>query len=88
MCASLTNDLPSSESEQAKADYNRLDYGIVSLGWKAKEIMKVKTRYRTTYNRWMAANEATLRLEEELDIESRWTTDLPQSQQASVLMTE
>lgn len=51
-------------------------------------ITKVKTRYRTTYNQWTAANEATLRLEEELDIESRWTVDSPQYQQALALMTE
>ena len=51
-------------------------------------ITKVKTCYRTTYNQWTAANEATLRLEEELDIESRWTVDSPQYQQALALMTE
>ena len=58
------------------------------LGWTAKEIAQVKTRYRTTYNRWMAANESTLRLEEELNIESRWTINSPQYQEAIVLMTE
>lgn len=36
----------------------------------------------------MTANESTLRLEEELDIETRWTTDSPQYQEALVLMSE
>ena len=58
------------------------------LGWTAKEIAQVKTRYRTTYNRWMAANKSTLWLEEELNIESRWTINSPQYQEAITLMTE
>ena len=36
----------------------------------------------------MAANESTLRLEEELNIESRWTINSPQYQEAIALMTE
>lgn len=76
------------ESEEAKKEYNRLDYGIINLGWKAKEITRVKTRYRTTHSRWMAANEDTLRLEEELGIEVRWTTNSQPYKDAMALMTE
>jgi uncharacterized protein with PIN domain len=36
----------------------------------------------------MAAEEDTLRLEEELNIEKRWTVDSPQYQEALVLMNE
>ena len=36
----------------------------------------------------MVANESTLQLEEELIIESRWTIDSPQYQEATAMMTE
>src|SRR5262245_40808849 len=65
-----------------------MDHGIVNLGWTSKEITRIKTRYRTTYSRWLATNEETLRLEEELNIEIRWTPDSAQYREALVLITE
>jgi hypothetical protein len=65
-----------------------MDYGITRLGWTNKEITRVKTRYRTTYTRWMTANENTLRLEEELNIETWWTPNSPQYREALILMNE
>jgi hypothetical protein len=84
----VVNAFLSAESEEAKKDYNRLDYGIVNLGWTRKEIARVKTRYRTTHTRWLAVNEETLRLEEELNIETRWLPGSSQYDEAVVLMTE
>ena len=51
-------------------DYKNCDYGIINLGWKDKDITQVETRYCTSYNWWMAANEDVLQLEEELRIET------------------
>jgi hypothetical protein len=59
----------SAESEEAKKDFQHLDHGIINLSWKSKDIAHVKTCYHTTHTPWMAANEDTLQLNKELNIE-------------------
>jgi hypothetical protein len=51
-------------------------------------IKKVKTRYTTTFNRWLAVNEETLRVEEALGIETRWMPDSPEYKEALVTLRE
>lgn len=63
-------------------EYSRLDYNIIHHGYTRKQIADVKTRYRTTYTRWLAYNEEVCRFEEDNHIETRWTPASPEYKDA------
>ncbi|KAF7326889.1 hypothetical protein MVEN_02582800 [Mycena venus] len=54
----------SAASDQAKQDFQRLDYNIVNNGYTAPQITLVRTRYRTTYTKVLAIEEDLCRFEE------------------------
>jgi hypothetical protein len=76
------------ESDQAKHAHQRLDYDIIHNGFTRKQITQVRTRYRTTYTRWVAHNEEVCRYEEEHGIEARWLPDSPAYNDALKLLSE
>ncbi|TFK59015.1 hypothetical protein BDN72DRAFT_781320 [Pluteus cervinus] len=75
-------------SDDAKSEFNRLDYFIVHKGYKTKEIAGVKSRYRTTYTRWLAHHEAVCIFEAEHRIVERWTPQSVQWQETLKYMSE
>jgi hypothetical protein len=58
------------------------------LNWTAPVIKKVKTRYTTTFKRWLALNEETLHVEEALGIETRWTPESSEYKEALITLRE
>ncbi|KAJ7858800.1 hypothetical protein B0H14DRAFT_3447008 [Mycena olivaceomarginata] len=52
-------------SDQAKSEFQRLDYNIVNNGYTKPQITLVRTKYHTTYTRLLAVEEDLLRYEEE-----------------------
>ncbi|KAJ7101522.1 hypothetical protein B0H15DRAFT_769413 [Mycena belliarum] len=73
---------------ETKVEFNQLDYNIINNRYTAKQIAAVRTRYRTTYTKFLTVQEGICRFEEEHGIEERWTTDSPQYQEALVVTTE
>jgi hypothetical protein len=59
-------------------EHERLDFNIINNGYAHKQIADVKTRYRTTFTRWLAHNEEVCRFEEEHQIATRWTPTTPE----------
>ena len=45
---------------------------MVDHGYTGRQITRITTQYRMTFERWQAKNEEVLRYEEEHDIISRW----------------
>ncbi|KAJ6533369.1 hypothetical protein B0H10DRAFT_1859981 [Mycena sp. CBHHK59/15] len=78
----------SAASDAAKVEFQRLDYDIYHHGYGRKEIAVVRTCYRTTYTKYLAAEENTCRSEEEHQIEACWTPETKEYKDAAVLMTE
>ncbi|KAJ7040517.1 hypothetical protein C8F04DRAFT_1253819 [Mycena alexandri] len=62
-------------SNQAKKDFERLDHHILVTGYTKPQIAQVRTRYRTTYTRYVAVEEELCRFEDEHAIPIRWTPD-------------
>jgi hypothetical protein len=60
----------SQDSEQAKKDYQMLNYNIIHSGYTKPQIEKVKTHYQTTYSCWVSFNDEVCHLEEEMGIEN------------------
>ncbi|RDX42144.1 hypothetical protein OH76DRAFT_1488926 [Lentinus brumalis] len=56
-------------------NYKTLDYQIIHKGIKGKQITAIKREYRVAQTRLQQAEEAVCRLEETMDIESRWLPD-------------
>ncbi|KAJ7284762.1 hypothetical protein C8J57DRAFT_1053159 [Mycena rebaudengoi] len=75
-------------SNQAKTEYRRLDYNIVNNGYTSKQIAAVRTRYRTTYTKYLAIKEGVCRFEEEHKITLRWLPDSQPYKDAIILTTE
>ena len=76
------------ESDKAKVEYDRLDYNIIYNKYTRKQITDVRTRYRTTYTRWLAQHEAVCLFEEEHSIDTRWTPISPEYNSALVLVSQ
>ncbi|KAJ6583134.1 hypothetical protein DFH09DRAFT_912060 [Mycena vulgaris] len=76
------------EAEAAKVAFCRLDYDIISKGYQRPEITRVKTRYRTTYNQYLATLEEACRHEDLHGIENRWTPTSKEYGEVLLLMTE
>ena len=45
---------------------------MTNRGYTGKQITKIDTQYRTTFERWKAKNDEVLRYEEERNIAVRW----------------
>ncbi|KAJ7279762.1 hypothetical protein C8J57DRAFT_1434098 [Mycena rebaudengoi] len=75
-------------SEPQQIQFHRLDHNIVNNGFKGKQITAVRTRYRTTYTKYLAIEEGICRFEEEHSITERWAHNSQQYKDALVLMTE
>ncbi|KAJ7635957.1 hypothetical protein DFH06DRAFT_1272023 [Mycena polygramma] len=79
----------SDETLRARAfDYNRLDYNIMHNGYTSAEIKRVRTRYRTSFDQYLATQEETCRHEERHNIEVRWTPTSKEYCDALVMMSE
>ncbi|KAJ7016733.1 hypothetical protein C8F04DRAFT_1201568 [Mycena alexandri] len=76
------------ESEKAKVAYLRLDHDIINNGYTRPDIARVKTRYRTSYDQYLATLEQVCRHEELNGIEPRWTPTSKEYVEALVVMTE
>ncbi|KAJ7482796.1 hypothetical protein B0H11DRAFT_2193172 [Mycena galericulata] len=84
----LTLSFFSDEAEAAKVAYRRLDYDIANNNYQRPEITRVNTRYRTTYDRYLATLEEVCRYEDVHGIEQRWTPASKEYTDALVVMTE
>ncbi|KAJ7697393.1 hypothetical protein B0H17DRAFT_928404 [Mycena rosella] len=79
---------PQDVSDQAKLDFQQLDFNIIHNGYTTKQIAAVRTRYRTTYAQLITIEEGVYRFEEEHCIEVRWATDSAQYREALATTTE
>jgi hypothetical protein len=61
---------------------------IIERGITGKEITKIITQYRTTFERWQAKNMEVLRYEEEHNIETRWAPTSQEYRDALTVVTE
>ncbi|KAF8142395.1 hypothetical protein K438DRAFT_2113734 [Mycena galopus ATCC 62051] len=76
------------ESDEAKRDFQQLDHHIINDGYTRTEIARVKTRYRTTWDKYIAIQETTRRYEEEHNIETQWEPGSREWTDALALLTE
>ena len=66
------------KSEAAAAQYAQHDFLMTNHGYTGKQIMKIDTQYRTTFERWKAKHDEVLRYEEERDIAIHWAPTSPE----------
>ncbi|KAJ7717534.1 hypothetical protein DFH07DRAFT_973557 [Mycena maculata] len=76
------------DAEASKVAFNRLDYDIVRNGYQRTEITRIRTRYRTTYDKYLATLEEVCRYEDLHSIAERWTPACQEYKDALVVMTE
>ncbi|KAJ7843840.1 hypothetical protein B0H13DRAFT_2239265 [Mycena leptocephala] len=78
----------SADSDIAKAEFNCLDHNIINNGYTHPKIASVRTRYRTTYTKYMNVEEEVSCFEEEHAIDVRWASDSAKYKDALVLTTQ
>ena len=61
---------------------------MVDRGYIGKQITRITTQYRTTFERWRAKNDEVLRYEEEHDIITRWAPTSQEYLDALVVVRE
>ena len=61
---------------------------MIQCGFTGKQITKITTQYRTTFERWQAKNEEVLRYEEEHHITTRWAPTSQEYLDALTVVTE
>lgn len=66
------NPLYRQKSDAATAQYAQRDFLMTNRGYTGKQITKIDTHYRTTFDCWKAKNDEVLRYEEERNIAVRW----------------
>ncbi|KAJ7725663.1 hypothetical protein DFH07DRAFT_758581 [Mycena maculata] len=84
----LPEDGSREDAEASKVAFNRLDYDIVRNGYQRTEITRIRTRYRTTYDKYLATLEEVCRYEDLHSIAERWTPACQEYKDALVVMTE
>jgi hypothetical protein len=85
----LANPGHSEASDQAKLDFQQLDFNIIHPPhYGTKQIAAIRTRYRTTYAKLLTVEEGVCRFEEEHCIEVRWATDSVQYREALAMTTD
>ncbi|KAJ7705037.1 hypothetical protein B0H17DRAFT_1156954 [Mycena rosella] len=75
-------------SDRAKVEFQRLDWNIANSGYLKPQIAAVRTRYRTTYTRYLAIEEEVCWFEDEHKIELRWTPESAEYKAALIVTTE
>ncbi|KAJ7765466.1 hypothetical protein DFH07DRAFT_737847, partial [Mycena maculata] len=78
----------SEQAEAAKVDFHALDQNIIYNGYKAADIVRIRTQYRTTFTRFLATQEEVCRFEEAHKIADRWLPTSKEYQDALLLMSE
>ncbi|KAJ7784896.1 hypothetical protein DFH07DRAFT_947968 [Mycena maculata] len=76
------------DAEAAKTDFRQLDHHIINGGYTCAEITRVRTRYRTTYDKYLATLEEVCRYEDVHDIAERWTPASKEYRDALIVATE
>ncbi|KAJ7764195.1 hypothetical protein DFH07DRAFT_867309 [Mycena maculata] len=76
------------DAEVAKTEFRRLDHHIIHDGYTRTEIARVRTRYRTTYDKYIATLEEVCRYEEVHNISERWTPASKEYRDALVVASE
>ncbi|KAJ6491155.1 hypothetical protein C8R45DRAFT_825830, partial [Mycena sanguinolenta] len=76
------------DADKAKKDYNSLDHLIINKGNTAQQIKAIRTRYCTTWTKFLAVQEGICRFEEEHSIDVRWTTDSQEYKDTLILTNE
>ena len=61
---------------------------MIQEGYTGKQITKITTQCRTTFERWLAKNEEVLRYEEMHNIEVRWAPTMQEYEDGLVLIRE
>ena len=61
---------------------------MTNRGYTGKQITKIDTQYRTTFERWKAKNDEVLRYEEEHNIAVRWAPTSPEYVSALAVVHE
>ncbi|CAL1709575.1 unnamed protein product [Somion occarium] len=72
----------------AKREYQNLDARIIREGLRGRAITNIKTRYVTTYTRYVDLHEHVRRIEEVHGIVRRWTKDSEEYKNGLVVLTE
>ncbi|KAJ7717204.1 hypothetical protein B0H16DRAFT_1666805 [Mycena metata] len=72
----------------AKTAFRRLDHDIIENGYTRTEIARVKTQYRTTYDKYLAIHEEVCQYEDLHGIQTRWTPSSKEYTDALKVMTE
>ncbi|KAJ7759684.1 hypothetical protein B0H14DRAFT_2634389 [Mycena olivaceomarginata] len=75
-------------SDQAKKEFNRLDFNIIHNGYTKPQITLVRTQYRTTYTKFLAVEEDLCRFEEAHGIEVRWMPNSKEYKDGLTLTTQ
>jgi hypothetical protein len=76
------------KSDQAADLYQRRDHLMVDRGYTGKQITRIVTQYRTTFERWRAKNDEVLRYEEEHNIIARWAPTSQEYLNALIVVQE
>ncbi|KAJ7776646.1 hypothetical protein DFH07DRAFT_731774 [Mycena maculata] len=72
----------------AKTEFRQLDHHIIHDGYTRTKITRVRTRYRTTYDKYIATLEEVCRYEEVHNISERWTPASKEYRDALVVASE
>ncbi len=80
--------LPRVKDKAAVEDYKTLDYQIIHKGIMKKEITRIRREYFAAQTRLESAEEGVRRLEDVLDIESRWMPGTPEYTEMSLELRE
>ncbi|KAJ6486300.1 hypothetical protein DFH09DRAFT_948870 [Mycena vulgaris] len=81
-------DEQTADAALAKTDFTQLDQHIINGGYTRPQIANVRTRYRTTWTRYLAVEESVCRFEEIHQIVERWTSDSKEYKDALVMTRE
>ncbi|KAJ7294039.1 hypothetical protein C8J57DRAFT_1491391 [Mycena rebaudengoi] len=80
--------MQSEDSEAAKVEFRRLDHDIIHNNYTTPQISRVRTRYHTTYSKYLATLEEVCRFEELNKIEERWMFGSQKYTDALLVMKE
>ena len=72
----------------AKIEYDQLDGRLRNEGLQRQEAQRIRTRYNTSRDRWIAIEERIVEMEIDLSITTRWTPGSPEYDDALRLMDE
>ncbi len=84
----MTHSLRSVKDRAAVNNYKTLDYQIVHNGIQKKEITRIRREYSAALTCLDSAEEGVRRLEEVLDIDSRWMPGTPEYTKMSIELGE